>query len=477
MRDCLIVASNFPPIQSAGVYRTLRLVKYLPNHGWRLKVLTLSTDTLLPNATTDFSLLDQIAKDIEVYRAPARFPIETFNRVTGRAKRKRPQLDITPKQDLTTESAAHDRQQLVSDSMRNGNLSGWSQRLKDRLTIPWKTPDRLIGWVGAAAKLGTQVVRNSTPDLIYSSGPPWSNHLVAGKIVSATGLPWVADFRDPWVGNAFRPNRSGDTWAGRKHRMLEANVYMSASTVIFNTARARYDAIDRIGDSLAKKSVVIPNGFDPEHFEVINTQPNENLPKRTKPIQMIHAGAFYGKRNVDSMLAVIGEMKQAGKLSAGDFQLELIGKIRSHEKSLIEQHSISDLVTQTPPMPHQKCLERLFTADVLLLVQTEAPLCIPGKLYEYVALEKPILTLAAEGSTADLVAQENLGPCIDPADRALLEAGLHHLLQQIGSGEFQQQDRSVRDRYDGYQQMALFDEVFRRAICGRSDARLGDKVS
>jgi len=74
--------------------------------------------------------------------------------------------------------------------------------------------------------------------------------------------------------------------------------------------------------------------------------------------------------------------------------------------------------------------------------------------------------LATEGSTADLVAHENLGPCIDPTDRAHLESSLLHLLQQIGSGEFQQQDRSVRDRYDGRQQMVLFDEVFNRAICG-----------
>jgi len=465
MRDCLIVASNFPPIQSAGVYRTLRLVKYLPNLGWRLKVLTLSTDTLLPNVTTDFSLLDQIPEDIEIYRAPARFPIETFNRITGRAKRKRPQQGNTPKHDLTTVITTQDRQQTVSDSTKNnGASSSWSQRLKDRLTLPWKTPDRLIGWVGAAAKLGTKVARNSKPDLIYSSGPPWSNHLVAGKIVSATGLPWVADFRDPWVGNAFRPNRSGDTWVGRKHRMLEEKVYKTANAVIFNTARARYDAIDRIGDALAKKSVVIPNGFDPEHFEVINTQPNENLPKRTKPIRMIHAGAFYGKRNIDSMLMVLGEMKQAGKLSADDFQLELIGKIRSHEKSLIEQHSINDLVILTPPMPHQECLERLFTADVLLLVQTEAPLCIPGKLYEYVALEKPVLTLAAEGSTADLVAHDNLGPCIDPADKARLQTGLHHLIQELTAGKFEGYDSSLRDRYDGRQQMALFDEVFSRAV-------------
>ena len=311
------------------------------------------------------------------------------------------------------------------------------------------------------------MARNAGIEILYSSGPPWSNHLVAERIATATGLPWVADFRDPWVGNTFRPGRNEDTWAGRKHRRLELSVFQKAHVVIFNTDRAQNDAVDRIGVFLAEKSVVIPNGFDPEHFEDLlacPVQPSESEAPRRTPLQMLHTGAFYGKRNVDSLLAVIGELKQSAKLSAGDLQLELIGSVRPHEQRLIDHHSISDIVTLIPSIPHKRCLQRLSKADVLLLVQTEAPLCVPGKLYEYIAIEKPILTLAADGATADLVTNENLGPCVDPADRSQLKSALLDLLGQHRNSEFRCISSAVCERYDGRKQMELFDNALCQAM-------------
>ena len=242
--SCLIIASNFPPIQSAGVYRTLRMAKYLPALGWKLNILTLSTNTLQQGTSIDPALLDQIPTDIQIYRAPARFPIEKLNRILGRNRQ-------SAKEKVALNGITGGG--TTTGKMPKKSSAGFYQRLKDQLTLPWMTPDRMVGWVGPAAKLGTVAVRESETNVIYSSGPPWSNHLVAVRIVAATGLPWVADFRDPWGGNAFRPGRSGDTWAGRKHRELESRVYRNASVVIFNTDRSRSDAVDRIGESLANK--------------------------------------------------------------------------------------------------------------------------------------------------------------------------------------------------------------------------------
>ena len=465
MRSCLIIASNFPPIQSGGVYRTLRMAKYLPECGWDLHVLTLRADTLLKGTSTDLSLLGQVPAEIQVYRAPARFPIERFNRITGRSKG-----DLSRK---TVSASGHRR------SKEKKSSTGLLQRFKDRLTLPWMTPDRMVGWVTPASKLGIVAARENKADVIYSSGPPWSNHLVAGRIVKATGLPWVADFRDPWVGNAFRPGRNEDTWEGRKHRRFEAEVYKNANVIIFNTGRARDSAVGRIGKALEDKSVVIPNGFDPAHFgDCLSSDPEpyDQISRNATPIRLIHTGAFYGKRNVDSLLATIGGLKRNGQISANDLQLEMIGSIRAHEQNLIVQYSIDDIVTLVRPVPHQECLRRMGTADALLLVQTDAPLCIPGKLYEYIAVGKPILTLAAEGATADLVSSEKLGPCFDPADVCRLEAGLLDLIQQHRDGELRRTDGSIRDRYDGRQQMALFDSVLRLAISAGAEASLSTGV-
>ena len=469
MPSLLIIASNFPPIQSAGVYRTLRIAKYLPECGWSLDVLTLRADTLLKGTSTDLALLDQVPADIQVYRAPARFPIERFNQITGRNK------NGSRKKAVST-NGSPEPSKGTKEKKSSGELL---QRLKDRLTLPWMTPDRMVGWVTPASKMGIVAVRENKADVIYSSGPPWSNHLVAGRIVNATGLPWVADFRDPWVGNAFRPGRSEDTWAGRKHRMFEAEVYQNANVIIFNTDRARDNAVGRIGTSLADKSVVIPNGFDPAHFDDSlhgDSDFGDPVPSCASPLHLIHTGAFYGKRNVDSLLATIGELKRNGQISAGDLQLEMIGGIRTHEQNQISQYSIDDIVTLAQPVPHHECLQRMGAADALLLVQTGAPLCIPGKLYEYIAVGKPILTLAAEGATADLVSTENLGPCLDPADGSRLKAGLLDLIRQHRNGELKRPDESIRDRYDGRQQMTLFDSVLRQAISAGSESSLSAGV-
>ena len=130
----------------------------------------------------------------------------------------------------------------------------------------------------------------------------------------------------------------------------------------------------------------------------------------------------------------------------------------------MEENAISDLVKLTPRMPHQDCLNQLRQADALLLVQINAPLCVPGKLYEYIALKKPVFTIAADGATADLVISENIGFCVDPADSSKLETGLMELLQQHRRNKLSGTVDAIRDRYDGQQQMVLFDAALRKAI-------------
>ena len=450
-KKLLIIASDFPPIRSAGVYRTLRIAKYLPPHGWDLHVLTLQTDRLPQGASTDSTLLDQVAEEIPISRAKVRLPIETFNRITGRSS-------STRKSNTENGKSGETKSSKTTPSL--------VQQFKDRLTVPWMTPDRLVGWVRPASQKGIAIAGNNRIDLIYSSGPPWSNHLVASRVSKSSSLPWVADCRDPWCGNAFRPSRNGDTWEGRKHRELELGVYRTASAIIFNTESARQNAVERIGNWLAEKSSVIPNGFDPAHFASLS-----NVPTATNKLKMIHAGSFYGKRNVDTLLQAIGKLKQSGVLTTNNFQLELVGNARNHEKQMVEELSISDLVTLTPAVAHGECLNRLNASDVLLLVQTDAPLCVPGKLYEYIAIGKPIFTLATEGATTELVKRERLGICCDPADIAQIATSLTRLLDQNRTRQFETASANVRSRYNGREQMAAFNDIFQRVILNSTQTR------
>lgn len=330
------------------------------------------------------------------------------------------------------------------------------------MTVPWMTPDRWIGWLPFAVHRGKAILRRNSVDVIYSSGPPWTNHLVASRLSRASSIPWVADFRDPWLGNAFRANRNGTSWTARKHQTLEKSVYRDAAVVIFNTERAKQNAIERIGDELSSKSMVIPNGFDPAQFpESLFSSPRAET---RSGLRMTHAGTFYGKRNVNALLNVIGKLKKNGQLGDEDLQLELIGRVRREEQQLIDHLDIAGNVNLIPPLPHAECLQRLAQSDVLLLVQTEAPLCIPGKLYEYIAIRKPILTLASEGATADLVRSRRLGHCVDPADETRLEKSLLKIIKAHQSGSLRPPALEIRNQFDGRQQMILFDRAFRTAM-------------
>lgn len=456
----LIVASNFPPIQSAGVYRTLRMVKYLPGLGWKLQILTLSTDNLPSGIRTDNALLDQVDPNIPIYRAVASNPIETINTLTGRDKRR-----VKRKARVLLDAANRSNKQKPKQATDN---TGWIQRLKDRITLPWMTPDRLVGWIRHATKRGIEAIKENNTEVVYSSGPEWSNHLVAKRLVTKQSLPWVADFRDPWVGNAFRSRRNNNSWEGRKNQSLELEVFELADVVIFNTERARQDAILRAGKFLTGKSNVIPNGYDPADFAKVLSGAQPKLNRHDAgPLRILHTGAFYGRRNIDSLLNVFGRMKKAGTLSKDDLHLDLIGRVRENEKDLIDRYSINDLCTITPPLPHGECLQQMMKAHVLLLVQTDAPLCIPGKLYEYIAVNKPVITLAGDGATADLVKKEGLGPCVAPGDLDQIESVLLQLIKQHRSKQLTPPDQTIHERFDGKRQMIQFNEALRQAITNK----------
>lgn len=453
--SALIVASNFPPIHSGGVYRTLRLVKYLPEHDWTLNVLTLSESTLPHGTVVDEGLTEQIPASTRIYRADARFPLDRLNSIRALAKSPRHKNGTNPKSSGSLKSSIKDS----SVSRKRGRL----QSIKDRVTLPFMTPDRLIGWVRPATRLGLHAVRAENVDLIYSSAPPFSNHLVGRALKAKSGKPWIADFRDPWLGNAFRPNREGDDWLGKRHRQLEHQVFEDADQVIFNTERSRADAVTRFGKSLAEKSVVIPNGFDPAHFSQNRCKLTEN-DADGRALDIVHTGSFYGGRNVDVLIVALGELSESGRIKPGDLTVRLIGNTRQHEQQLIARSHVEDFVHLVPPMSHQDCISQLRKADVLLLVQTGAPLCVPGKLYEYIAIGKPILTFASDGATADLVRQESLGPCIDPGDSETIKSTLLELVHAHSTGFAHTPNGDARVKYDGQNQMKAFDAIFRKVL-------------
>ncbi|MDG2015404.1 MAG: glycosyltransferase [Pirellulaceae bacterium] len=463
MPACLIVASHFPPMRSAGVFRTLRIARYLPEHDWKLHVLTLNESAYLNGTTSSQELLSKIPDEVCIHRTSATHRLEQINAVKDwvrKGKRKESKKVEAKSSEGSSASAAK----------QQGTDRSFLQRVKDGITLPLMTPDRWIGWLPFAVRAGRQILKNHPIDVIYSSGPPWTNHLAALQLKQSKQTAWVADFRDPWLGNNFRPQRQGDTWVGRQHQTLERNVVEAADVVILNTKRSRQSMIDRYSSLPEDKFLVIPNGYDPADFEEIQKEhlcSETSVGQTPRPLRMVHAGAFYGRRNVDSLLQAIGELVCQKDLDSSDLQIDLIGAARpgrSRELQLAEAAGVSDIVNVLPSLPHAECLGQLLSADVLLLVQTEAPLCIPGKVFEYIALRKTVFTLAGEGSTADLVRSEHLGPCADPLDKEQIKSSVLGLVRNHQVESLPRPGSSALAKFDGCCQVELFDGALKKAM-------------
>ena len=420
-----MIASLFPPAYSAGVFRTLRFTRSLPTFDWSVSVLTVDPNYYEPGQATQDRLLAKVPPKTRIATARAIYPVASLGRLKCMVRPKRNHVA-----NIQTVGS------IPPNSQSHVKAAGRWSRLKDAVTLPLMTPDRLVGWVPFAVRAGTRIVRRQNIDVLYSTGPPFSNHVVGLKLKRKTGLPWVADFRDPWVSADFRPIRRSNTWVGRRHQKLETLVAREADRLLFTTPEIRDDMLQRHPDLAPQKCHVIYNGYDPEDYR--HLQDRHDVPRHNRPLVMAHAGSFYGKRTVEPLLQAIGRLKSAGRLSAGDIRLELIGagvSGRTVEAQKAREYGIEELVEVTPPIDHQSCLERLAAADVLLLVQTEAPMCIPGKVFEYIALRKPVFTLCDRGATARFVREERLGWCVRPDDPEGLDTTLLELIRGFRAGE------------------------------------------
>ena len=462
-RRLLIVASQFPPARAAGVYRTLRFARYLPELGWDIDVLTIDPRFYEKRGAVDPSLVERLPSAVRVHGTRAVYPIKWLKaarlKLSRRGAKPRTQSFHSP---------GESQVELDRTTM-------W-QSVKDALTLPLMTPDRCVGWIPFAVAQGRRIIRTSRPTVLYSSGPPWSNHLVGLRLVRQYGLPWIADFRDPWVGSDYRPQRRDDTWVGRRHRQLERNVVTHASMIVLNTIRSRDEMRSRYPDVDSRRFRVLTNGFDPADYDASWTA-NGGFDTRQPPrtvFTIAHAGAFYGRRTVEPLITALAEACRSGEIPRERIRLELIGALRpgrDRERRLVHEAGLEGVVSVLPSVPHSECLRCLAQADALLLVQTDAPLCIPGKVFEYIAIGKPILALTGEGATRDLVETESLGVCLDPAAPRETRRCLIDLWRRWARGEsLPAPNATTRHSFDGRRLTQSLHDMLLESIALRSDA-------
>jgi glycosyltransferase involved in cell wall biosynthesis len=378
----VIVAAFFPPWGGGGVLRMTKLVKFLPSLGWDVTVIC--SDERHPEVV-DETLLLEIPPEVRVIRRKG-----PFRSIGGAA--------------TGVVRAGAGRRVM-------GPLLGLAKAMARALLIP----DRWIGW---AIGVGGMPVEALHADVVLSSGPPHSAHLAASRLARRLGAPHVVDLRDDWGGNPLHAHPV--PWHGPMDRLLERRILRRAAHVvtIYETS-ARRLALRR--PELADRVSDIPNGFDPEDLEGI-------APRRARApgstVSFLFAGSLRGTQQAGRFFEVFGSLVRERE---GAARLTLLGFISpTHEAQAREQIPASALDVR-PAIAHRPALEAMATADVLVVLTGGGGAgadTITGKIFEYLALRRPVLVIGPPGPARELVQRVRGGTAASPDDAPAIKEAL-----------------------------------------------------
>ena len=429
MRHALFVTFQYPPdASSSGVLRTLKYTRYLAEHGWRVTVLSVATAAY---ETVDEATLADIPPNVRVVRTP------------------------------------------YLDSARHLSLRG-------RYLALTALPDRFVGWLPWAVAAGLRIARADPVDLVYSTSPPATAHLVAWRISRRLRKPWVADFRDPWFEDRPEPGAPAGKLFRGIDRRLEAGVVTAARHVVASTESLRDQFAARYAQLDGAKFGCIPNGYDEADFASLGADETStasasaassgNAPAR---MTIVHAGSINPDfRDPMPLVHAIARARDLGLLEPQHIRLRFLGggpyaQAPALQRALADS-GLADIVQLLPRLPYAQALAELARADVLLLLQAseDTRSLVPAKLYEYLRMRKPVLALTLPGESSALLARTGGGLVVDPADGdALVQAvsGLYRKWQEGTLGSFTAQS-ALLERYDRRALTSQLAATFARAL-------------
>lgn len=367
-KKVLIISYYWYPCGGIGVLRCLKLAKYLRNFGWEPIIYT-AENAHYPSY--DEGNLKDIPENLTVLKQPIFEPYEFYRLFTGQPKN------------------ANVNHALVASDQKRGFRHKLSVWIRSNLFIP----DARAFWIKPSVKFLLNYLKTNPVDAIFSDGPPQTNNVIACKIKEKTGIPWLADFQDPWTQVDLYERLILTSWADRKYHALEQETFKNANKITIASPSWKKD-LENIG---AKNVSVFYWGYDQSDFEKLT-------PNLTKKFTLTHTGLLGEDRLPDKLFLAIRELMNEIPEFAADFCLQLIGHIDGIIKQSIDNQGISKNVMYISQMERHQALNYTANSQLLLILLNKAGNFmgrIPGKLFEYLAVRRPILCLGAKKSDVD----------------------------------------------------------------------------
>jgi glycosyltransferase involved in cell wall biosynthesis len=392
-------------------------VTYLRRSGWEPVVVT-PRDPAFP--LRDPALLASVPDGIEVHRTLSLEPA----RATMLARR---QVAPGPQAGASTgnpASSAGSRPTARPSGLRRVarlGATGW-QHLWNALLFP----DQGVAWVPSAVRSGLQANRRRPVDILYSSSMPISAHLVAGILKGRTGLPWVADFRDPWLANPMLPNPK--TPKRQMQRRTERWIVERADRVVLAT-EGLHDMFAARYPWLAGKLVFIPNGYDRADFAGL-----EPIPSDPGRFTLLFAGSLYRQGELEAFLGGVDLLVSRRPDLRSRLMVRFLGRVNEENRRIAAQYTapgrLGDVLRFEDFVPRREALARMAGADALLQLMPAEPgteLFVGGKVFEFMALNRPVLAVMPPGEGRRLIETMPGGRSAD-VDPASVADALERLL-------------------------------------------------
>ncbi|EOG6905199.1 glycosyltransferase family 4 protein [Flavobacterium psychrophilum] len=374
MKKVLIITYYWPPAGGPGVQRWLKFVKYLPDYNIQ-PIVYIPENPTYP--IIDEGLISEVSEQAIILK----------NKI------------IEPYQ-LASVFSKKSTKGISSGIIPNQKKQSFIQKILLLVRGNLFIPDARILWVKPSVKYLEKYISENNIDTIITSGPPHSLHLIGLKLKQNLNVKWFADFRDPWTTIGYHSALKLSSYAEKKHKNLERKVLNTADTIIVTskTTKTEFQAIT------TKPIEVITNGYDVE-----------NISKQTldEKFTLAHIGSFLSDRNPIILWESLSELVAENKKFRTHFQLKLIGKVSQEILDTIDGFNLNSYVNNLGYVSHKEAIEHQKKSQILLLIEIDSEdtkSIIPGKLFEYMVSERPIIGIGPKGSDfAEIITETNTG--------------------------------------------------------------------
>jgi hypothetical protein len=400
MKKVLILTYYWPPSGGAGVQRWLKFVKYMREFGFEPIVYTAENGEM---PVIDDSLAKDIPQGIIVLKTPIWEPYTFYKKFIGRKK-----------------------EDKINASFLNENKkAGLTEKISVWIRGNFFIPDARKFWIKPSINYLDSYIKKNKIDLLISSGPPHTMHLIAlGLKQKNAGLKWAADFRDPWTNIDFYEKLMLTKWADKKHHKQELSVLHNAD-LILSVGKTMSDEFltmcKNSGGQDLNKFKVITNGFDDDDVKT------GVIIKDTK-FSIAHIGTLVKDRNPQVLWKVLRKIVQENEKFKAQLEIKLVGKIDFFVKEQIEQFGLSQFVNKIEYLPHDKVIEEQQRSKLLLLLVNNtknAKGILTGKFFEYMSANVPVLAIGPkDGDLAEIIKTTNTGLISGFDDEQTLEKNI-----------------------------------------------------